>query len=131
MNMPLIFNPHQQISEIVLVGLGGSGSQWARSIARTVYHLREHRQHLPAIRFVDPDIVETKNIGRQMYTSSDVGQYKAELLAKRFNAALGLNIVWYNEKFDAERHTARYGTLVCGAVDNHEARRELARVHRI
>ncbi len=125
------FDPHQQISEIVLVGLGGTGSQWARSIARVVYHLGRQRQHTPAIRFVDPDRVEAKNVGRQMFSEAQIGQYKAEALATCFNYAMGLGITWHNEPFDAERHVSRYGTLLCGAVDNHLARYELAKAHAI
>lgn len=131
MTTPYRFDPHQQISEIVLVGLGGTGSQWARSIARIVYHLRRHRQHTPTIRFVDPDVVEVANVGRQMFVESQIGQHKAEVLAKCFNYAMGLGITWHNEPFDVERHTARFGTLLCGAVDNHLARRELAKAQGI
>ncbi len=130
MNAPQpFFNFHQQISEIVLVGCGGTGAVWARCIARIVWDLLRRRQHVPVIRFVDPDRVELKNVGRQMFVPQEIGQFKAEVLARRFNLALGLPIAWYNEPFDAEKHTARYGTVVCGAVDNHLARTELAKVH--
>jgi len=131
MNTPVRFDPHQTITEIVLVGLGGTGSQWARAIARIVYHLRRQRQHVPTIHFVDPDVVEASNVGRQMFTEADLGQYKAETLARRFNYAMGLSIVWHNELFDPERHTSHHGTLLCGAVDNHQARLALAQADAI
>src|SRR5260221_6637173 len=121
------FNPDNNLTEIVLVGLGGTGSQWARSICRIVYDLRRRRQHTPTIHFVDPDQVETQNVGRQMFTEADIGSYKAEVLARRFSLAMGLNIVWHNEAFNAEKHIHSYGTLLCGAVDNHLARSELAK----
>ena len=129
MNTPHVFNPHQQINEVVLVGLGGTGSQWARGLARIVYDLRRRRQHVPALRFVDPDRVEARNCGRQMFVENDIGQFKAEVLARRFNLAMGLSITWHNEPFNAEEHVGRCGTLLCGAVDNHLARAELARVN--
>ncbi len=122
------FDYHQQITEVVLVGLGGSGSQLARSLCRIIYDMRQRRQHTPIIRFVDFDRVEAKNVGRQMFTEADIGQYKCEVLARRFNLALGLGITWHPEPFDAERHTGRYGTLLLGCVDNHLARLELSRV---
>src|SRR5258706_7162135 len=122
------FNPDNNLNEIVLVGLGGTGSQWARTICRIVHDLRRRRQHTPQIRFVDPDKVEAKNVGRQMFTHADVGCYKAEVLARRFNLALGLGITWNNEPFRAVQHARSYGSLLCGAVDNHEARCELAKV---
>lgn len=121
------FNPHQQLTDVVLVGLGGTGSQWARAIARIVYDLRRRRQHVPAIHFVDPDKIDESNVGRQMFVHQEIGQFKAEVLARRFNLAMGLSITWHNEPFDAVQHSGRYGTVLCGAVDNHLARRELAK----
>jgi PRTRC genetic system ThiF family protein len=124
------FNPDIRLTEIVLAGLGGTGSQWARSICRIVYDLRRRRQHIPQIRFVDPDVVSESNLGRQMFTAADIGTYKAETLAKRFNLAMGLDITWHNEPFKAEVHATNYrrNILLCGAVDNHLARIELAKV---
>jgi len=122
------FNPHQQLNEVVLVGLGGTGSQWARAIARIAYDLRRRRQHVPIIRFVDPDRITEANCGRQMFVPSEIGQFKAEVLARRFNLAMGLSISWHNEPFNATQHTGRYGTVLCGAVDNHLARQEMAKV---
>ncbi|MEP7287902.1 MAG: ThiF family adenylyltransferase [Chloroflexota bacterium] len=122
------FNPDNTLTEIVLVGLGGTGSQWARTICRIVWDLRRRRQHVPTIRFVDPDKVEAKNVGRQMFTQADIGYYKAEVLARRFNLAMGLNIIWHNAPFDTEQHTQGHGTVLCGAVDNHLARLELSKV---
>lgn len=40
------FDPHERISEIIVVGLGGTGSQVARSIARIVYDLRLRDKHI-------------------------------------------------------------------------------------
>src|SRR5450432_1752831 len=128
-DMPTVhtFSPDNRFSEIVLVGMGGSGSQWARTLCRIVYDLRRRRQHVPQIRFVDPDRIEEKNVGQQMFSPSDIGAFKAETLARRFNLALGLGIIWHNETFDAQQHARSYGTLLCGAVDNHAARLELSK----
>ncbi len=122
------FDPHGNLREIVLVGLGGTGSALARHVARITYDMRERNLHAPEIiRFVDPDVVEQKNVGRQMFTHADIGLHKAELLARRFNRALGLKIQWHNEPFDAEKHLAHeYSTILLGAVDNHLARRSLS-----
>jgi PRTRC genetic system ThiF family protein len=125
MSLPYVFDYPQQIREVVLVGCGGSGSQAARSLGRIVYDLRRRGHHTPMLKFVDPDIVEPKNVGRQMYLDADCGQFKAEALASRFNLALGLNIVAYAEAFDPDKHCGRYGTLLVGCVDNHLARTAL------
>lgn len=121
-----MFDPHQNINQIVVVGLGGTGSQVARNLARLLYHRRENRQSMPEVLFVDPDIVEPENVGRQLFTPAETNQPKAAALARRYNYALGLSIAWCNEPLDAQRHIAR-GAVVCGCVDNHHARREIAR----
>ncbi|MHB8629799.1 MAG: ThiF family adenylyltransferase, partial [Aggregatilineales bacterium] len=121
MNIARPFDFHQQISQVVLVGTGGTGSQVARSLCRIVYDLRRRGHHTPTLKFVDPDLVDAKNVGRQMFTEADVGKPKAAVLAARFNLAMGLSITAYTEPFDAEKHTAHYGTLVVGCVDNHVA----------
>jgi PRTRC genetic system ThiF family protein len=123
------FDPHLHIKEIVLVGLGGTGAQIARSVARLAYDMGRARLHVPTVRFIDPDTVEEKNIGRQLFSYGDLGQNKARCLAARFNAALGLSIAAIDQPFDAERHvTHAHSTLLIGAVDNEAARRELAQV---
>jgi PRTRC genetic system ThiF family protein len=129
------FDPHLNIpqTEIIVVGLGGTGSSLARHVARTIYHMKHLGIQTPAaIKFIDPDIVESKNVGRQMFVAADIGQHKAEILARRFNAALGLGIQFFNEPFSVEKHCEdnRYhndSRVILGCVDNHLARRELAK----
>lgn len=76
---------------IYLIGTGGTGSYLAMALARLAYHARTKgiQVHLT---FVDPDRVESKNVGRQLFCPAEVGQFKAETLALRFNAAFGLSI---------------------------------------
>ncbi|MHB8625534.1 MAG: ThiF family adenylyltransferase, partial [Aggregatilineales bacterium] len=121
MNSPRPFDFHQQITEVVVVGLGGSGSQVARSVCRILYDLRRRGHYTPRLKFIDPECVEAKNVGRQMFTDADVGKPKAAVLAARFNLAMGFAITAYVEPFDANTHLASYGTLVVGCVDNHVA----------
>jgi PRTRC genetic system ThiF family protein len=122
------FDPNTQISTITIVGCGGTGAQVARSVARMMYDMREARLHAPQVVLIDPDVVERHNVGRQMFTEADVGQPKAQVLMRRFNLALGLSMTAICEAVDAERHFERWGNLIVGCVDNHLARRELAKV---
>jgi PRTRC genetic system ThiF family protein len=125
--MSVIFEPRTYPKKIVLVGAGGTGAQWARSMARILWDMRERRLHVPDFVIVDPDRVEEKNVGRQLFAPADCGQYKAEVLARRFSYALGLKIAWRNEPFDAQEFKMHWGeVLFCGAVDNHEARAAIA-----
>jgi hypothetical protein len=116
------FDPNTQISTITIVGCGGTGAQVARIVARIVYDMRRARLHTPKLLLVDPDTVEEKNVGRQLFCVSEaiLGLPKAEVVGKRLNMALGLDIAWCVEPFSAERHGSRYGSqLVIGCVDNH------------
>jgi PRTRC genetic system ThiF family protein len=125
-----IFDPHIHLQTISIVGLGGTGAQVARTVARMVYDMRAARLHTPHVILIDPDKVELPNVGRQLYTAADVGQSKAHVLMRRFNLALGLDIQAIDQPVNAERHFERGDHLIIGAVDNHLARRELARVSR-
>lgn len=122
----LSYDPPYRFQRLVLVGLGGTGAQVARCVARLLYHLRQKRQHLPDVLFVDPDVVERRNLGRQMFTEADLGRSKAEVLAQRFNFAFGLSIAWCPESVKSDKHLPA-GSLVIGCVDNHQARAEIAR----
>ncbi|MBN8595833.1 MAG: PRTRC system ThiF family protein [Anaerolineae bacterium] len=124
----LHFDPHLNLRTITLVGCGGTGAQVARSLARMVYDLRETRRQAPQIVLIDPDVVETHNVGRQLFTEADVGQPKAQVLMRRFNLALGLNMIAICEPVDAERQFERWGNLIVGCVDNHLARQTLSQV---
>lgn len=122
----MTFDHRQHIRQVVIVGLGGTGSQVARSVARMVYDMRQRNLSTPDLYLVDPDVIETKNVGRQMFTPADVGQNKAVVLARRFNMALGLQIRASAEMFNPNRHPSGHGVLLIGCVDNHEARCALA-----
>ncbi|MFN8529771.1 MAG: hypothetical protein U0670_14285 [Anaerolineae bacterium] len=77
----------------------------------------------------DPDSVEVKNVGRQMFLKAEIGQPIAHVLIGCFNTAIGLETVAIAAPVDAEcNFDSHSGGLVIGYVDNHEARIELSRV---
>ena len=123
-----IFDPNTHIQSVVIVGCGGTGAQVARIVGRVIYEMRRARLHTPKIILIDPDVVEEKNIGRQLFTPADgvLGLPKVEVVGKRLNMALGLDVAWIAEPVSADKHLDRYGSqLVISCVDNHLARREL------
>jgi len=126
-----IFDPFMHLQTVTVVGLGGSGSQVARSLARIVYDMRRARMHTPKLVFIDPDVVEEKNVGRQLFAAGDVGQNKSRVMARRFNQALGLEIAAIDQPLNVRQHIDRNGNLIIGCVDNHDARRELAQAEGI
>ncbi len=123
--------PTDEIS-IYLVGTGGTGSFLAQSLARLAWHARTRGVQVE-LTFVDPDRVEEKNVGRQLFCPAEIGQYKAETLAIRFNAAFGLRIRAVPHPVatlarEFPKQQCQDTVLVMGAVDNHLARRDIHRL---
>ena len=56
------FDPNTHIQTISVVGLGGTGAQIARSVARMVYDMQAARLHTPQIVLIDPDTVEVRRM---------------------------------------------------------------------
>ncbi len=113
----------------VLIGCGGTGGWLAPAIARIAYVLRQKQEELRMI-FVDPDIVEEVNIGRQNFCPAEIGRNKAEALAVRYGTAWGVEIAAIPEPWEKVRNQIDYGfregTLLVGCVDNARARRQIA-----
>lgn len=77
---------------IHLVGAGGTGSQLLTGLARLDKALRGcGNPHGLDVTLFDADTVTATNIGRQLFSPADIGQYKAELLVYRANVFFGLN----------------------------------------
>src|SRR5438132_11519584 len=85
---------------VVLVGCGGTGGFLAEAVCR----LRIGR---PARLFlVDMDRVEPSNVGRQVFDRSEIGRFKAEVLAerlsRRFGQEIGYSVLPYDRQLHAE-----------------------------
>ncbi|MBA3532089.1 MAG: ThiF family adenylyltransferase [Ardenticatenales bacterium] len=141
-HLRVLLQPTQPL-HICLVGVGGTGSALAQSLCRLAWHCQQKGTEVRLV-FIDPDRVELKNVGRQLYCLPECGQLKAETMARRMGAAFGLAIRAIPEAVSAAQiralwhlrggsyfsaHSARAGTyLLVGAVDNHHARQQLAEV---
>lgn len=124
------FDPGRRVEEIVLVGCGGTGGGIARSLARLMFHMRNMRQDTPDLTFIDHDTIDETNIGRQMFTPAEIGMNKAQVMARRFNVAMGLQIearprMLRPADFVGEltQHRDDRKQIVIGAVDNAAARK--------
>ena len=132
----------QSQTQIVIVGVGGTGGYVLQQVARLVYGLKAQGFRTPNILLMDGDTVEEKNLLRQYFLPQDVGRKKAEVLAERYSGAYGIDIAFYNEYLNP--HTpfvvprASQGdpsqwsstlihnnAIVVGCVDNAPARRLL------
>lgn len=109
---------------ISLVGCGGNGSQMLTGLARLAVALRALGH--PGIRVCafDGDSVSPANVGRQLFSPSDVGQNKATVLVHRLNSFFGLD--WYAEPEHFGRTKADKRTdIMVSCVDTRETRADL------
>jgi PRTRC genetic system ThiF family protein len=125
--VPFLIPEHRTVT-ICLVGCGGTGSHIAQALARLAAHCRDSGGPQLMLGFVDGDVVEAKNVGRQLFSVADVGTNKAVALAGRFNAVFGLQIAAFAEMLDDERRLNSVGyRILVGAVDGASGRRALAK----
>ena len=109
---------------VVLVGAGGSGSFMLSNLARINYALiKKGRKGLYVV-VVDPDTVSEFNVGRQLFSPSDVGRNKAEVLVERINRAYGTSWKHSSKRID-EKIKAIEGNIIITCVDNVKARKQV------
>lgn len=115
--------------EVHLVGVGGNGAQMAACLARLDIAMKAlghpHGLHVTAF---DADRVSEANVGRQLYSSSDVGRFKAHVTIHRLNQFYGLD--WIAHPVRYEDHlsalgVARSADILISCVDSRAARRML------
>ncbi|MEG4442036.1 ThiF family adenylyltransferase [Microcoleus sp. AT9_B4] len=124
---PLLLKDYSHL-HLWLVGCGGTGSYVAESLARLAYVFKQRGKNVN-VAFVDPDIVEEKNLGRQRFCQSELGLNKAATLALRYNLTWGLEISAIPDYFDPKLVKSYWNDLVIitGCVDNSAARRSLGK----
>ncbi len=117
---------YEREATVVLVGCGGTGGFLAEAVCRLLIG-RKSQLYL-----VDMDRVETHNVARQAFDRSEVGHFKAEVLARRlsrrFGREIGYSVLPYDRELHAQvfdRHRSRIN-LIIGCVDNAAARRAIA-----
>ena len=93
------------------------------ALAQLAYHTREHGGPEIAIVLLDGDHVEPHNVGRQKFAVAEIGRNKAQTLAGRVNAALGLKTVAVPQMATSDllleiaASTAQHCRVLLGAVD--------------
>ena len=119
---------------IMVVGLGGTGSALALALAGLAYHARQKGVGVK-LTFVDHDLIEPQNVGRQQFCPAEASGNiaKATSLALRLNAAYGLDITAWPIRFQASlasewfSHQRQTANLLIGCVDTHIGRQEMAK----
>jgi PRTRC genetic system ThiF family protein len=111
-----LLNPLHPVT-VTLVGCGGTGSQFLNNLARihaALVALGHPGLHVTAW---DNDEITTANLGRQLFSSSELGMNKAVALITRINRFYGLQ--WDAEPKLFEPHIdTSFGNIIITAADN-------------
>ena len=113
--------------DIDLVGCGGNGSQMLSGMARMHIALKAVGHPGIRLRAYDPDMVTEANVGRQLFSPSDVGQNKARVLVHRLNCYYGMDWKAVPSMSDGSSGPANF---VVGCVDSIASRRAISRACR-
>jgi PRTRC genetic system ThiF family protein len=110
-----------------VIGCGGTGSQVLSSLAR-MHSALVHLGH-PGffVRAIDPDKVTVANMGRQLFSSSDVDNYKSIVLISRINRFFGTDWEAHTELYN-EKTTIPDGNITISCVDTGAARKVIKNV---
>lgn len=106
--------------EIAVVGCGGNGSWFIPHLCRIVADFQKRTNAEFNITLYDGDKVEEKNIGRQNFIVKDVGEFKSEVLSRRYGGAYGLDVC-----YSTEYVKNLSSSIVIGCVDNNATRKIL------
>jgi PRTRC genetic system ThiF family protein len=112
---------------VAVAGAGGNGSQFINGLARMHIALRALGHPGFKVILYDPDVVTDANVGRQLFSPSDIGQFKSKVLINRLNCYFGLK--WFAETtiYNTQRFGDGRADILVGCVDSAAARRDLAK----
>ena len=119
----------QRRVRVHLVGVGGNGAQMAARLARLDVAMQAlgHPAGLHVTAF-DADTVSEANVGRQLYSPSDVGKNKALLTIYRLNLFYGLDWVARPWRYEDRHAGDAEPDILVSCVDTRSARRALHRL---
>ena len=112
-------HPANHPLHIVVVGAGGTGG-------RVIPPLMQMLRRGDAIAIVDGDHVEDRNLARQNFRVRDIGENKADVMARRYRRD-GIETTTFAAFLNMDTiptifHQRDRPTIVLGCVDNPEAR---------
>src|ERR1700761_9284373 len=123
-----LLQPYNPVT-INLIGAGGTGGQVLTALARMNHALIALGHTGLFVRVFDHDTVDTANLGRQLFTTAELGQYKSVALINRINRFFGTNwkaeTIRYDKQNLKDRDLAS-ATVTITCVDTVKARYEIA-----
>lgn len=115
-----LLNPMHKIS-VAIIGCGGTGSQVLTGLARMNSTLIALDHPGLQVTCIDDDVVTEANLGRQLFSASDIGRYKTDVLIERINRFYGIN--WQSVTKRIDRTYALPYNIVISCVDSIESRK--------
>jgi PRTRC genetic system ThiF family protein len=115
--------------KILLVGVGGTGSQVLNCLARISYALKKLGHPGFHVIAMDGDVVEEFNVGRQLFSQSEIGLNKSVCAVSKINRFFGFSWEASSDLLTDEVMDWNYTenpNLIISCVDNVEARRVIA-----
>jgi PRTRC genetic system ThiF family protein len=119
-----LLDPPHQIT-VTIAGVGGTGSQVLTALARINEGLKAKGHPGLHVKVYDDDEVSEANVGRQLFSTSDIGMNKAIVLTSRVNRFFGFGWEAHNKKFDP---MVDYNTtnIIITCVDSAAARIDIS-----
>lgn len=126
-----ILNPPHKVT-VCLIGCGGTGSQVLSILGRMDLSLKALGHIGLHVTVYDDDKVSEANVGRQLFSDSDVGFYKSDILVDRFNRFYGTKWTsvakrFASNKFDVlndQKYTYNHNIYI-SCVDDFKTRIDL------
>jgi PRTRC genetic system ThiF family protein len=115
-----LLNPQHPVT-VNLIGCGGTGSQVLTCLARIDTALRALEHPGLHVTAYDPDTVEESNIGRQLFSPSDIGQNKAVCLVTRVNRFFAIGWEAVRKKYNGQG-----ANILITCTDNIQSRLDAA-----
>jgi PRTRC genetic system ThiF family protein len=122
-----LLQPYNPVT-VTLIGAGGTGGQVLTALARMNHALIALAHPGLMVRLWDDDKVDMANLGRQLFTTAELGQYKAVALINRINRFFGTNWKAESEKYDrklTDKEKAN-AVITISCVDTAQSRFEIA-----
>lgn len=104
-----LLRPYNPVT-VNLLGAGGTGGQVLTALARMNHALNALGHAGLFVRLFDSDTVDAANLGRQLFTTAELGQYKSVALMNRINRFFGTN--WKAETTHYDKASLK--ELLCG-----------------
>jgi PRTRC genetic system ThiF family protein len=111
---------------VLVVGCGGNGSAIAAGLPYLQALLAYGHPEGIHVTLLDPDVISPTNCVRQPFSQSEIGLYKAVVLANRLNLFWSLDWQGIPERLDAKRRLDGVD-IVIGCVDTRAARAAIAK----